>query len=129
MPLLPTSPNGVMEGITAVKVMSSAARRDSSWAYPLMNRWVALAPAYPPLAGDPLTAAPLLTTTTLLPGDSGLSSASRSQVKAILTSGCQLTEKVSQAWSWSGPITGVAPATRIRAWGPERASRLDATVG
>jgi RNA polymerase sigma-70 factor (ECF subfamily) len=25
-----------------------------------MNRWVALAPAYPPLAGDPLMAAPLL---------------------------------------------------------------------
>src|SRR6266849_4267968 len=45
-----------------------------------MNRWVALDPAYPPLAGDPLMAAPLLTTTTtLLPGGSGFSSASRSQ--------------------------------------------------
>jgi len=62
-----------------------------------MNRWVALDPAYPPLAGDPLMAAPLLTTTTttLLPGGSGLSSASRSQVNAILTSGRQLTENVS----------------------------------
>jgi hypothetical protein len=50
-----------------------------------MNRWVALDPAYPPLAGDPLMAAPLLTTTTLLPGVSGFSSASRSQVNAILT--------------------------------------------
>ena len=79
--------------------MSSPARRDSSWAYPAMNRWVALAPAYPPLAGDPLMAAPLLTTTTLLPGRSGFSSASRSQVNAILTSVCQLTEKVSHVWS------------------------------
>ena len=64
-PRLPTSPSGVILGITAVTVMPSPARRDSSWAYPAMNRWVALAPAYPPLAGDPLTAAPLLTTTTL----------------------------------------------------------------
>src|SRR2546429_9151155 len=47
-----------------------------------MNRRVALDPAYPPLAGDPLMAAPLLTTTTLLPGGSGFSSASRSQVNA-----------------------------------------------
>jgi len=47
-----------------------------------MNRWVALDPAYPPLAGDPLMADPLLTTTTLLPGGSGFSSASRSQVNA-----------------------------------------------
>src|SRR5437763_13869153 len=30
-----------------------------------MNRWVALDPAYPPLAGDPLMAAPLLITTTV----------------------------------------------------------------
>jgi hypothetical protein len=35
-----------------------------------MKRCVALAPAYPPLSGEPLTliAAPLLTTTTRLPG-------------------------------------------------------------
>jgi hypothetical protein len=68
------SPNGVILGITAVPVMSSPARRDSSWVSPAMNVWVALDPAYPPLAGDPLMAAPLLTTT-LLPGGSGLSSA------------------------------------------------------
>jgi len=37
-----------------------------------MNRWVALDPAYPPLAGDPLMADPLLTTTTLLPGERDL---------------------------------------------------------
>ena len=47
-PRLPTSPNAVILGITAVTVMSSPARRDSSWAYPAMNRWVALDPAYPP---------------------------------------------------------------------------------
>ncbi len=82
-----------------------------------MNRWVALDPAYPPLAGDPLMAAPLLITTTLLPGGSGFSRASRSQVNAILTSVCQLTENVSQVWSWSGRITGLAPATRMRTTG------------
>jgi hypothetical protein len=38
-----------------------------------MNRWVAFAPAYPPLSGEPAKAAPLLITTTLLPGRSGLS--------------------------------------------------------
>ena len=41
-PRLPTSPKGVILGITAVTVMSSPARWDSSWAYPAMNRWVAL---------------------------------------------------------------------------------------
>jgi len=61
-PRLPTSPNGVILGITAVTVMSSLARCDTSWAYAAMNRWVALEPAYPALAGDPLMAAPLLTT-------------------------------------------------------------------
>src|SRR6202040_1148408 len=98
----PPSPNGVILGITAVTVMPSPARRDSSWAYPAMNRWVALDPAYPPLAGDPLIAAPLLIPTALLPGCSGWSSASRSQVNAILTSVCQLTENVSQVWRCSG---------------------------
>src|SRR5262245_43254034 len=66
-PRLPTSTNGVILGITAVTVISSPVRRDSSWAYSAMNRWVALDPAYPPLAGDPLMAAPLLITTTQSP--------------------------------------------------------------
>lgn len=101
-PRLPTSPNSVILGITAVTVLSSPARCASSWAYPAMNRWVSLAAAYPPLAGDPLMAAPLLTITTLLPGGSGRSSASRSQLNAILTSVCQLTENVSHVWYWSG---------------------------
>src|SRR5947209_525562 len=93
-----------------------------------MNRWVALDPAYPPLAGDPLMAAPLLTTTTLLPGGSGFSSASRSQVNAILTSVCQLMENVSHVWYWSGRITGLAPATRMRTSASYWSSRLHATV-
>src|SRR6266571_2935509 len=94
-----------------------------------MNRWVALDPAYPPLAGDPLMAAPLLTTTTtLLPGGSGCSSASRSQVNAILTSVCQLTENVSHVWYWSGRITELAPATRMTTSGSYWSSRLHATV-
>jgi hypothetical protein len=42
-----------------------------------------------------LIAAPLLTTTTLLPGGSGFSNASRSQVNAILTSAFQFAENVS----------------------------------
>src|SRR5260221_2466261 len=128
-PRLPTSPNGVILGSTAVTVMSSPARRDSSWAYPAMNRWVALDPAYPPLAGDPLMPAPLLTTiTTLLPGGSGCSGASRSQVSAILTSACQLAENVSHVWYWSGRITGLAPATRMRICGWYWSSRLHAAV-
>src|SRR5712692_349642 len=127
-PRLPTSPNGVILGSTAVTVMPSPARRDSSWAYPAMNRWVALDPAYPALAGDRLMAAPLLITTTVLPGGSGFSSASRSQVNAILTSVCQLTENVSHVWYWSGRITGLAPATRMSTFGSYWSSRLQATV-
>ena len=49
----------------------------------------------------------------LLPGRSGFSRASRSQWNAIRTSVSQLTENVSHVWSWSGPITGLAPATRM----------------
>src|SRR5260370_14467 len=82
----------------------------------------------PPGGGEQLMAAPLLTTTTLLPGSSGLSSASRSQVNAILTSVCQLTENVSHVWYWSGRITGLAPATRMRTSGSYWSSRLHATV-
>jgi hypothetical protein len=76
-----------------------------------------LAPAYPPLSGDPFSAAPLLNTTTLLPGRSGLSSASRSQWNAIRTSACQLTENVSHVCCCSGRMCGLAPATRMTASG------------
>src|SRR5579859_2830190 len=129
IPCLPTSPNGVIRGITAVTVRSSPARRDSSRAYSAMNRWVALDPAYPPLAGEPLRAAPLLTTTTRLPGGSGFSSASRTQVNAILTSACQWTENVSQVWYWIGRFTGLAPATTMRTSGWYWSSTLHDTAG
>ena len=82
-----------------------------------MKRWVALAPAYPPLSGDPASAAPLLNTTIRLPGRIGLSSASRSQWNAIRTSVCQLTENVSHVWCCSGRMCGLAPATRMIACG------------
>ena len=84
-----------------------------------MKRWVALAPAYPPLSGDPFgfSAAPLLTTMTRLPGRSGVSRASRSQWNAIRTSVCQLTENVSHVWCRSGRMCGVAPANRMIACG------------
>jgi hypothetical protein len=94
-----------------------------------MNRWVAFAPAYPPLAGDPLMAAPLLITTTLLSGGSGFSSASRTQLKAIFTSVFQFTEKVSHVWCWSGRVTGLAPATRMRTCGSYLSSRYGGTAG
>ena len=45
----PRPVSGVILGSTAVKVISRPARFASSWAYPVMKRWVALAPAYPPL--------------------------------------------------------------------------------
>jgi hypothetical protein len=112
IPSLPTSPAGVIAGRMAVTLMPRPARRDSSAAYPAMIRWVAFAPAYPPLAGDPKTAAPLEMTTTRLPGGSGASSAAFSQPNAILTSACQWTEKVSHVCSCSGRLTGIAPATR-----------------
>src|SRR5215207_9347350 len=78
--------------------MSRPARFASSLLYLVMKRWVALATAYPPLSGDPASAAPLLITTTLLPDRSGLSRASRSQGNAIRTSVFQLTENVSHVW-------------------------------
>jgi hypothetical protein len=48
-------------------------------AYELMNRIAALAPAKPPLRGDPPMAAPLENAITTLSGSSGASSASRVQ--------------------------------------------------
>jgi hypothetical protein len=82
-----------------------------------MKRWVALAPAYPTLSGEPAKAAPLLITMTRLPGCSCSNSASRSQWKATRTSVCQLTENVSHVCCRSGRISGRAPATRMRVSG------------
>jgi uncharacterized protein len=74
-------------------------------------------------------AAPLLITTTLLPGGSGLSSASRSQLKVIFTSVCQFAENVSHVCRCSGRGTGLAPATRMRTCGSYLSSRTGGTAG
>ena len=59
---------------------------------------VAFEPAYPPLSGEPASAAPLENATTTLPGASGRSSASRVQLKTCATSTSQLRLNVSQVW-------------------------------
>src|SRR5438045_1366575 len=53
--------------------MSRPARSACARAYQVLRRWVALAPAYPPLSGEPFlfSATPLLNTMTLLPGRIG----------------------------------------------------------
>ena len=70
----------------------------------------ALALAYPPLSGDPASAAPLDISTTTLPGASGSRSAARVQVNACRVSACQLRLNVSQVCSGSGAMCGVTPA-------------------
>ena len=107
----------VSRGSTAVKVMPRPARFASSWAYPVMKRWVALAPAYPPLRGDPATAAPLLMTITRLPGRSGFSSASRNQWNAILTSVLPVDRERLPRLVLQRAHSGLAPATRTTACG------------
>ena len=66
-----------------------------------MNRWVALEPAYPPLAGDPLIAAPLLITTTLafadwpqVFGDARMTTAMLDR----LTHHCDIIETGNDSW-------------------------------
>ena len=90
----------------------------------------ALAPAYPPLSGEPATAAPLDISTTTLPGASGASSASRVQVNACRVSVCQLRLKVSQVCSVSGAMGGVAPAfsTSRPGWYWRSTSRASASL-
>src|SRR6266852_815859 len=94
-----------------------------------MKRWVALAPAYPPLNGDPMIAAPLLITMIRLPGRSGRRSASRSQWNVICTSVFQFKENDSQVCRCSGRIDGAAPATRATMSGRYCRRSLLATPG
>ena len=75
-----------------------------------MNRMAALAPAYPPDSGEPRSAAPLDSVTTVLPGASGASSASRVKLNTCWTSVSQLLLNVCQVWWWIGRGNGVAPA-------------------
>src|SRR6266480_2410802 len=94
-----------------------------------MKRCVALAPAYPPLNGDPMIAAPLLITMIRLPGRSGSRSASLSQWNAIRTSVFQFMENDSHVCCCSGRRTGAAPAIRARTAGLCCPSSLAATAG
>src|SRR5215831_13107190 len=91
-----------------------------------MNRVVALAPAYPPLSGEPARAAPLEIVTTVLPGSSGNSSASRTQWNTWRTSTSQLRLNVSHVWCWIGRINGAAPALRTSVWGRYCSTRVAA---
>src|SRR5258708_4615866 len=92
--------------------MPSAFRPDSAAAYEAMNRMVALARAWPPLSREPLTAAPLETAMTTLPGSRGSNSASRVQLNTCCTSTSQLRLKVCQVCRWTGRASGAAPALR-----------------
>src|SRR6266550_3776884 len=94
-----------------------------------MKRWVALAPAYPPLRGEPMMAAPLLITITRLPGRSGSRSISRSQWNVIWTSVFQFLENESQVCCWRGRSDGAAPATRATMLGLYWRSSVPATAG
>src|SRR5258707_5700775 len=79
-------------------------------AYFAINHSIRLDPPWPPDICEPVTAAPLEPTRTLLPGFRGRLRAACSQNRPALTSASQATEKSSQLnWS-SRPILGVAPA-------------------
>src|ERR1035438_5013148 len=69
-----------------------------------------LAAAGPPDSGEPNSAAPLDSVTTVLPGASGASSASRVQWNTCATSTSQLRLNVCHVWCWIGRGSGVAPA-------------------
>src|SRR5690348_2289943 len=94
-----------------------------------MNLMVDFAPAYPPLNGDPLTAAPLEIAITELPGVSGDRSASRIQWNACATSTFQFLLKVCQLCSDSGLMCGEAPAPSTSVRGRCSATRRLAVAG
>lgn len=71
---------------------------------------MAFAPAYPPLSGEPRSAAPLDIATTRLSGASGRRSAARIQWKACWVSTCLLRLNDSHDCSCTGPAASVAPA-------------------
>ena len=109
-PDAPTPPAGVSAGSKLANPMPRPARSDSAAAYAAMKRTVALAPAYPPLAGEPLTAAPLDSRTTRLPGGSGARSAARVHSNAGRTSPSQCRLNVSR----SARAVAGSPAARPR---------------
>src|SRR5215469_2572004 len=89
----------------------------------------ALAPAYPPVSGEPNTAAPLDSVTTVLPGASGASSASRVQWNACATSTSQFRLNVSHVCCWTGRGSGVAPALSTSTPGRYLSISAPATIG
>src|SRR5580658_9078510 len=89
----------------------------------------ALAPAYPPDSGEPNTAAPLDSVTTVLPGASGASSASRVQWNTCATSTSQFRLNVSHVWCWIGRGSGVAPALSTSTPGRYLSISSPATIG
>ena len=93
-------------------------RAASSAAYAVMNRTVALAPAYPPLIGDPARAAPLDIVTTTPPFGGGVRRACWTKWKACRTSTFQLTLKVSQSCSSSGADHGGCACVKDDCGGP-----------
>lgn len=113
---------GVSDGNRVTNRMPEPARFASSAAWFRMNRMAAFALAYPPLSGDPPSAAPLDMPMTTLPGASGASSAARVQAKTCRVSVCQLRLKVSHVCSWTGAMCGAAPALRTSR--PGRCSRI-----
>ena len=94
-----------------------------------MNRMVALAPAYPPLSGDPRTAAPLDSVMTTLPGSSGARSASRVQWKTCWTLTSQFRLNVCQVCRWIGRASGAAPALSTSRPGRYASMSCPATTG
>ena len=89
----------------------------------------ALAPAYPPESGEPKSAAPLDSVTTVLPGASGASSASRVQWNTCATSTSQFRLNDSQVWCWIGRGSGVAPALSTSTPGRYVSISAPATIG
>jgi len=74
-------------------------------------------------------AAPLENTTMRLPSRIGLFTPSCSQWKLAFTSVFQLSQKDSRRYSFSGRITGVAPATMNNASGSSRCRVRAAMLG
>src|SRR5579875_3934595 len=89
----------------------------------------ALAPAYPPLSGEPATAAPLDRLTTTDPDGSGSRSASPMKLNAWRTSTSQLAQNDSHDCSDSGAAGGVAPALSTNVCGRYSATSRAATSG
>src|ERR1017187_6551152 len=90
-----------------------------------MKIWVRLAPAEPPVSGEPARAAPLERSTTEAPAGRGRESAVLQKLNAILTSFSQFAENCCQVCSWIGAAGGRTPPPRIRMSGVRTLNTLD----